>query len=389
MFYIFILIGVMFFLLWTSQLLFVKLHLLWSNKLLSTSKEDIDCPVTIIHPVKDLDYEYEKNVESWINQEYSGDIQHIFSFQDGKDPAIEVIKKMIDKYPQKDVEIIVNPVMDGLNGKSSNMVNGIKKAKYEMLLFGDSDTRVKSDFVVKMIRPLKDRKVGVTTCGQINIGGSNFWTRFFTFVQNSETDFIWAFFTKLGLDLGMTGAAFGMRKQLIIEVGGLESYGNSLLEDLHLGNKLFKMGYKIVLGPFVECHVGKLKKEKSINYAKRIATGVKAHIAIELPAFVIMLFWYWGLFIWAMLAADERLIYLSFSYICLRVIYGLMQRVVTLNKIKPIDFTIPLIFDLFGTFFLVCAFKNQNVTWRGVRYEVKKGGFIEGVDIAADIAEEE
>ena len=68
--------------------------------------------------------------------------------------------------------------MEGLNGKSSNMVHGVRLAKYDILLFGDSDVRIKPDFIVKMVRPLLDEKVGITTCGQINIGGSDFWTRF-------------------------------------------------------------------------------------------------------------------------------------------------------------------------------------------------------------------
>ena len=120
------------------------------------------------------------------------------------------------------------------------------------------------------------------------MGGTDFWTRFFTFAQNSETDFIWAFLTKLGIDLGATGAAFAMRKKLLAELGGLEAFGNSLLEDMHLGNAVYKMGYKLVLGPFIECHVDRLGKEKSLNYGRRLGVGVKAHMAVELPAVLVL-----------------------------------------------------------------------------------------------------
>mgnify|MGYP001351550127 FL=1 len=240
-------IGALFCTFWIAQIVFVKLHLNWTNRLIESNECDEAVPVSVIHPIKDLDFEIEKNLESWMNQNYRGKVQHIFSFQEPDDPAIKVVEELIKKNPDMDMTITVNPVMEGLNGKSSNMVNGMKLAKYDIVLFGDSDIRIKPDFITKMVRPLKDEKVGIVTCGQINMGGKDFWTRFFTFLQNSETDFIWAFLTKLGVDVGATGAAFAMRKDLLEQIGGLEAFGGSLLEDLHLGSTLYKMGYKLVL----------------------------------------------------------------------------------------------------------------------------------------------
>jgi len=381
-----IVLGVLFCSFWVAQLIFVYLHLKWTDTIIESDEKDENVPVSVIHPVKDLDFEFEKNVESWMNQNYRGKVQHIFSFQEYDDPAIEVVKKIKERYPGKDIEIIINPVTEGLSGKSSNMVHGLKLAKYDIILFGDSDIRIKPDFIVKMARPLLDEKVGITTCGQINTGGRDFWTRFFTFVQNSETDFMWALFTKLGLDVGATGAAFGMRKKLIEDIGGLEAYGTSILEDLHLGNTLYKMDYKLVLGPFLESHVNKIPMEKSFNYAKRIAVGIKTHIALDLPAFVAMLFWYWALFIIAIFTRNLELLSLTTFYMLFRTVHGLLQRVIVKDKILPVDIPIPLLFDLFGTFFLLYSFNMPYITWRGVKYKVKKGGFIEDVSTSSEIA---
>lgn len=380
MFYAAVAVGIILCLFWLAQLIFVRLHQNWTDRIIESTQEDEKVGVTVIHPIKDLDYELEENLESWFNQNYRGPIQHIFSFQEPDDPAIPVVRYFLRKYPQMDTQIIVNPVIPGLNGKSSNMVNALKLARYDIALFIDSDVRVKPDFIVKMVRPLKNKKNGITTCGQINMGGSDFWTRFFTFLQNNETIFIWAFLTKLGIDVGATGAAFAMRKETIEEVGGLEAFGGSLLEDLHLGKALYKMGYRLVLGPFIECHVDRLGMEKSLNYAKRIAIGIKTHIAVELPAFFIMLSWYWILLILGVIFQDLPTIFLSFFYMGVRVIHGLMMRLVTRNRILPVDLFMALFFDLFGTFYLVYSINNPFVTWRGIRYELRKGGYISCVE---------
>ncbi len=382
-------VGILFGLFWCAQLIFFMLHLKWTNHMIQSGEEDKEVGVSIIHPIKDLDFELDKNLESWFIQNYEGPVQHIFSFQLPDDPAIPVVKAMMEQYPALDCKIIVNPVMVGLNGKSSNMVNGMRQAKYDIVLFGDSDVRIQQDFIVKMVRPLRDEKVGITTCGQINIGGRDFWTRFFTFSQNSETDFIWAFLTKIGIDVGATGAAFAMRKQLLKDIGGLEAFGGSLLEDLHLGNTLYKMGFKLMLGPFIECHVQKLEREKSFNYARRIAVGIKAHIAIELPSFVLMMFWYWMILILGLAFRNIHVINLSFIFIGMRVIHGMLMRLVTKNKIMAADIITPLFFDLFATFYLLFSFRNPYVSWRGIKYEVKKGGFIEESVYEAELLEEE
>jgi ceramide glucosyltransferase len=382
-------VGILFCSFWIAQLVFVKLHMLWTNLILESDERDKNVPVSVIHPIKDLDFELDKNLESWLNQNYKGMVQHIFSFQEPEDPAIEVVKALMRKYPEIDMQITVNPVIEGLNGKSSNMVHAMKLAKYGIVLFGDSDIRIKPDFILKMVRPLKDEKVGITTCGQMNIGGSDFWTRFFTFLQNNETDFMWAFLTKLGIDVGATGAAFAMRKKLLRQIGGLEAFGSSLLEDMHLGNTLYKMGYKLVLGPFLECHVNKLDKEKSLNYAKRLSIGIRTHIAFELPAFVIMLFWYWLFLITAIATRDTGLLCLSLVFMLIRTLQGLMQRVLSGNRILPVDFIMPMFFDIFGTFYLIYSFNKPYVTWRGIKYEIKEGGFIQEMNFEDALIEEQ
>jgi ceramide glucosyltransferase len=238
---------------------------------------------------------------------------------------------------------------------------------------------VRPDFIRKMIRPLLDPKVGVTTCGQINLDGRQFWTRFFTFLQNCETDFNWAFLTRLGMDVGITGAAFAMRRSVLAEVGGLERFGGSLLEDMFLGNLLYQKGYRIVLGPFVECHVDELPREKSINYAKRLAIGIKTHIAVEAPLFLVMLGWHWALLVTALALENKGLVLIALGFLAFRTAQGLAQRVVTGNRILPIDLVMPLFFDVFGIFFLLYPFSEPTVTWRGITYRIRAGGYIDEV----------
>jgi cellulose synthase/poly-beta-1,6-N-acetylglucosamine synthase-like glycosyltransferase len=171
-------LGAVFGAYWIAPLVFVHLHLRWTNTRVPTDESDAGTTVTVIHPIKDRDHELELNLDSWIRQDYRGPVQHIFSFQDPEDPALPAVRALERQWPHADISIIVTPLLPGLNGKSSNMVHALAIARHDVVLFGDSDTRVRPDFTLKMVRPLRNPRAGVTTCGQVNIGGRDFWTRF-------------------------------------------------------------------------------------------------------------------------------------------------------------------------------------------------------------------
>ena len=376
--YVSVALGAFFILFGCFQLIFFRHRMNGTYRIISSDEQDEDTGVSVIYHVTGPVPELEKNLESWFRQNYTGPVQHIFSFHDPDDPAIPVVQKVMAYHPETDCQITVDPIIPGLNGKSTGMACGMRLAKYDIVLFGDSDVRVRQDLLVRMVRPLKDEKVGMTTCAQVYTGGTDFWTRFFTFARNNVTDFIWAFLCRFGSTFGIAGAAFAMRKRLLAELGGPEAFGGSLPEEAHLGSRLHRMGYRLVLGSFAECHADIIDKEEAVGYAKMTAISVKARMA-ELSVFFLMLSWYWIIFILGFAFADPLVIYLSFIFISLRVVHGLIMRILTNNRVMLVDVVIPLFFDLFVTFWLLFPQNNTDIAWRGTRYSVRKGGFIEAV----------
>lgn len=367
--YISLAIGGIFSLLLLFEILFVIRHKKWSFKIMQPEDTMPYPGVSVIHPIKDADFELDLNKESWLCQNYTGSVEHIFSFQDPEDEAIPIIRKLIEKHPEMDLKIIVNPVSEGMNGKTSNMVNGILIAKYDFLVFGDSDTRVKEDMLLKMVQPLLSIRTGITTCGQINRGGRDFSTRLFTFIQNNETVFLWSVFCGIGLNMGMTGAAFAMRRKLLKRVGGLERYGNTLLEDLYLGREVHKRGYKLVLGPYIECNNDKLHISKAINYAKRIAIGIKEHISLDIPVFALMMSWYWLIIAIGLIVGNSTVILMGSGFLLLRALTGIIHRLIAEDKLVWHDIVIALIFDFIAIYMLLFLPRKAGVDWRGVKYE--------------------
>ncbi len=369
-----IILTIFFVVFWLSEIGFVRKGIRWTKK---DKIYNDNTGVTVIKPIKDLDFQLEDNLISWLSQSYKGPIQYIFSFQEKNDPAIRVVEKLKENFPDKDIMIICNDIIEGLNGKSSNMKHGVLKAKHDILVFGDSDTRVLPTFISKMVGLLNDPKTGVASCAQMNVGGRDFWTRFFTYIQNCETVFHWSFLTRVGVKVGANGAAFAIKRSILEEIGGIESFGSSLLEDMLLGNLLTERGYKVKVGPFIECYQDVVPKDKVLNYMRRSTIGFRTLIKSELPLFIFMLSWYWVILVIALALRNTQLIQLSLLIMGIRTLVGLEQRWITEKKILPVDIVLPLFFDLFGTLFILASFHNSTVVWRGIEYRIKVNGNIE------------
>jgi len=73
-------------------------------------------PVTIIKPIKGIDDNLFDNLESFCNLDYP-QYELIISLSSCADPAYKVAKKIKLKYPNRDISIIIDDSLYGLNLK--------------------------------------------------------------------------------------------------------------------------------------------------------------------------------------------------------------------------------------------------------------------------------
>ncbi|MFO7637666.1 MAG: glycosyltransferase [Clostridia bacterium] len=377
---IIMIIGGLFVVFWAAQLVFFRIHQSWSRRTVVSDSLDELVSVSFIHPIRGLDFKMEENLRHSLEQDYRGKVEHIFSLQEEDDPAIPVIRKVMQDHPHVNHQLIVNPLMQGVNGKTSNMAHGVRVSRHEICVFIDSDLKPRKDFLTRMTRPLRKPEIGMTTCGQTNMGGKDFWTRFFAFIQNNETDFIWAFLTGLGVNIGATGAAFAMRREVILKVGGLEAFGDTVLEDFFLGLHLGKAGYKLALGPFIDCELDRLGKEKTVNYCKRIGVGLTSGMAYEIPVFFTFLIWYWIVLFIALLTGSMPLLIFAGTAFLLRMVQGLAMKYMAEGKILAMDVVSGWLFDLMGVYYLCYGFRKPSITWRGITYRITRRGRIDKME---------
>jgi ceramide glucosyltransferase len=203
-------------------------------------------PISILKPLKGLDDNLFDNLASFCTQDYP-EYEIIFSLQDHNDPAYKVAKKIKDRYPEKDISIIVERCDTGLNPKVNNLIPAYRASKYEYVLISDSNVMVDKDYLREIVKPMRDPDVGLVTNIIKGVGGNSIGSIFENLHLNS---FIIGSVCLLDRFLKMPcviGKSILIRKSDLEAIGGFMAVKDVLAEDYIIGKRIHKMGKRIVL----------------------------------------------------------------------------------------------------------------------------------------------
>ena len=98
-------------------------------------------PVSVLKPLKGCDTESEACLESWINQDYPGPIQILFGLSTPDDPAAPLVRRLIARYPGRDLALAVASATLGTNEKVSKLIHLERLARHDLLVVSDADVR--------------------------------------------------------------------------------------------------------------------------------------------------------------------------------------------------------------------------------------------------------
>jgi ceramide glucosyltransferase len=203
-------------------------------------------PISILKPLKGLDDNLFDNLASFCTQDYP-EYEIIFSLQDHNDPAYKVARKIKDKYPEKNISIAIEKCDMGLNPKVNNLITAYRASKYEYVLISDSNVMVDKDYLREIVKPMRDPDVGLVTNIIKGVGGNSIGSIFENLHLNS---FIIGSVCLLDRFLKMPcviGKSILIRKSDLEAIGEFKAVKDVLAEDYVIGERIHKIGKKVVL----------------------------------------------------------------------------------------------------------------------------------------------
>ncbi|MBI1740830.1 MAG: bacteriohopanetetrol glucosamine biosynthesis glycosyltransferase HpnI [Acidobacteriales bacterium] len=208
-------------------------------------------PVSILKPLKGIDPQIWEAFCTHCEQDYP-DYQLVFGVSDPEDPAIGLVRKLQEKYPDRQIDLLVCQRDLGTNRKLSTLAQMLPEARHEVLLVNDSDIRVAPDYLRRVIAPLADAAVGMVTCLYRGVASGTLGSRLEAL--GISTDFVpgvlSARLIEKGLHFGL-GSTLAFRRADLQAIGGFEAMVDYLADDYELGNRIAALGKRVELSDVV------------------------------------------------------------------------------------------------------------------------------------------
>ena len=207
-------------------------------------------PVSILKPLQGDDGQLYANLRSFCQQVYPR-YEVLCGVQDADDPAVEVVQRLIQEFPQLDIRLAVGGPLLGTNLKVSNLAHLSRRARYKTLVLADSDMRVGPDYLGTVVTPLLDPTVGAVTCLYWGSAPARGWSTLGAMFINEW--FLPSALVAARLEplRHAFGATIAFRKHTLASIGGFEAVADYLADDYMLGQLISRQGLRVVLSPYV------------------------------------------------------------------------------------------------------------------------------------------
>jgi ceramide glucosyltransferase len=210
-------------------------------------------PVSILKPLRGTDPEIYESFRSHCLQDYP-EYELIFGVSDPGDPAVELVHRLKREFPGRAIRMVVCPQVLGTNLKVSNLVQMLPLARYDHLIVNDSDIRVPTDYLRRVMAPFAETKVGMVTCLYRGIAGRTLGSRLEAI--GISTDFsagVLAARQLEGIRFAL-GSTLAFPRSALEAIGGFDPLVDYLADDFELGARMARAGFEVRLSEVVVDH---------------------------------------------------------------------------------------------------------------------------------------
>src|SRR4029077_1825576 len=203
-------------------------------------------PVSLLKPVKGVDFASYENFSSFCHQDYP-DYEILFAVNDDSDPAVPLIRGLATEFPARQIRLITGAAQIGANKKVNNLIALAREAQHEILVLTDGDVRVGSNYLREVVAPFADARVGAVTSFYRGIAEPSIGAEMEAI--GASSDFFAGVLVaewKEGMTFAL-GASIVTTKAWVEKIGGFAAIADQHSDDYELGHRIAKTGGQVLL----------------------------------------------------------------------------------------------------------------------------------------------
>lgn len=340
-------------------------------------------PVSILKPLKGSDPEIYQSFRSHCLQDYP-EYEIIFGVGEVTDPAAASVERLQREFPEAKIQLVVCPEILGANRKLSTLAQMLPQAHYAYLIVNDSDIRVESDYLRRIVTPLfqretSNKEIGMVTCLYRGVAAPTLGSRLES--SGISSDFCAGVLAARKLEGGLRfglGSTMAFRRGDLQRAGGFESFADYLADDYELGKRISELGLEVYLSEVVvETFLPAYDLRGFLGHQLRWSRGMRDSRPGGYFGLVFTFGLIWSVlcvaisggrgWAWALLAATFSLRFL---------LAAVMDKAVLRDHRSLWSLWLLPLRDLVAGAVWLASFAGNTVAWRGDRFELKDGKLI-------------
>jgi ceramide glucosyltransferase len=352
--------------------------------------------LTVVRPIKGLDFGLELNLAAALDHGYPGEVEMLFVFDHPGEPGVAAVQAALaarkarpprERSGDGPVDILFcGAPPAGMTGKLNAMMVGAARAKGELVVFADSDTRTDRHSLRVLVETLmSDPGAGsafapVYVASSAQTPGDAGYALMLNALYGPMAAGLAADAQSAASDGPralpfIMGQLMVVRREALAQVGGVGCARGQLVDDMHIGVRLNNAGFRNLVSPHpVAIHAENLTGSEFLSiFARWIAFGRALPTSFNLRGL-------WrGLEIWlaailtAVYALHDRPVAALLGVMAMAAIGLSLVRLHRLSGGAPL----PLRFSwvgvgllLLGPAVYIGTFLRRQVSWRGRTYRL-------------------
>jgi ceramide glucosyltransferase len=327
-------------------------------------------PVSILKAVHGRDPRFYEAIRSHATQDYP-DYEILFGVNDPGDPALADIRRLQGEFPNLSIRLVLT-TREGPNRKVAVLTELALQACHPLLLVNDSDIRVETDYLRRVVAPLEDPQTGVVTC--LYRARAESWPGRWE-ALGIATEFAPSVLVAplVGVDGFALGSTMVFRAAQLEQIGGFPVLEGYIADDYQLGVRIARLGYRVVLSKVaVETNLSGASWGEVWRHQLRWSRTIRVSRTAGYYGYLVTQAAFWSL---VSAAAGHWAI--ALAVIGMRIATGLVVGwgVLGDRQVFRLAFLMPLR-DLWGFAIWIAGLTGNTVEWRGRRLELSAEGKI-------------
>ena len=211
-------------------------------------------PITILRPLCGAEPGLDEALDKLAAQSYP-DFQIVLGIQDADDPAHDAARRFARRHADREIVVVVDSALHGVNRKISNLINMLPQARHDLLVFSDSDLHVAPDYLDHLAAALETPRTGLATtpcvsrCGQPDARRTA--ARRLACLHMRHSFLPGALLGHWSGRQDCLGTTMALHRTTLARAGGLAALADQLADDNVLGQLVVALGLRAAIAPTI------------------------------------------------------------------------------------------------------------------------------------------